>query len=326
MPPTSRPRSIAGPTIVKKSGRRSANRRMPRECDDDRCADRRRRTGRADACDRSGLARHRRDRGGDARPRRAAGAEMQSRRRPHHGNFPPARHRRKGPQCRIAGGLSARHQLSHLLHRAGADADQDSLPPRPLHRRPTARTATGRRRSRRIASTRSFSSRSCSSMRPRSRASASSTAPRSRTSWSRTTCADVALRDLDTGERAAGCSCRFLIGCDGARSIVRKAIGAELTGDAVIQRVQSTFIRAPGLIDRQQHERAWGTGVDQSAPLRHGLCDRRPRALAGAQLSEARRGPISKRSIATPASAPSSASVPISNTRSSRKRTGTAAA
>ena len=39
--------------------------------------------------------------------------------------------------------------------------------------------------------------------------------------------------------------CRFLIGCDGARSVVRKAIGAELAGDAVVQRVQSTYIRAP---------------------------------------------------------------------------------
>jgi 2-polyprenyl-6-methoxyphenol hydroxylase-like FAD-dependent oxidoreductase len=72
--------------------------------------------------------------------------------------------------------------------------------------------------------------------------------------------AAVALRDLDTGDISRA-SCRYLIGCDGARSIVRKAIGAELTGDAVVQRVQSTFIRAPGLIDRQRHERAWGTGV-----------------------------------------------------------------
>jgi 2-polyprenyl-6-methoxyphenol hydroxylase-like FAD-dependent oxidoreductase len=70
----------------------------------------------------------------------------------------------------------------------------------------------------------------------------------------------VALRDLDSGAVTRR-SCRYLIGCDGARSIVRKAIGAELTGDAVVQRVQSTFIRAPGLIDRQRHERAWGTGV-----------------------------------------------------------------
>ena len=55
--------------------------------------------------------------------------------------------------------------------------------------------------------------------------------------------------------------CRYVIGCDGARSIVRKAIGAQLRGDPIIQRVQSTYIRAPDLIGRQQHERAWGTGV-----------------------------------------------------------------
>ena len=55
-------------------------------------------------------------------------------------------------------------------------------------------------------------------------------------------------------------SCRYLIGCDGARSIVRKAIGAELTGDAVVQRVQSTYIRAPALLTLQRHESAWGTG------------------------------------------------------------------
>ena len=78
-----------------------------------------------------------------------------------------------------------------------------------------------------------------------------------------------ALRDLDSGKRAAACDCRFLIGCDGARSIVRKAIGAEFSGDAIIQRVQSTFIRAPGLIDRQQHERAWGTGAIN--PRRSGM-------------------------------------------------------
>lgn len=71
--------------------------------------------------------------------------------------------------------------------------------------------------------------------------------------------ADVALRDLDTGQ-VKRLSCRYLIGCDGARSIVRRAIGAELTGDAVVQRVQSTFIRAPALIGLQRHERAWGTG------------------------------------------------------------------
>jgi len=71
--------------------------------------------------------------------------------------------------------------------------------------------------------------------------------------------ASVALRDLETG-KARRLGCRYLIGCDGARSVVRKAIGAEFTGDTVVQRVQSTFIRAPDLIDRQGYERAWGTG------------------------------------------------------------------
>jgi 2-polyprenyl-6-methoxyphenol hydroxylase-like FAD-dependent oxidoreductase len=71
--------------------------------------------------------------------------------------------------------------------------------------------------------------------------------------------ATVSLRDLETGT-IRRVSCRYLIGCDGARSIVRKAIGAELSGDAIVQRVQSTYISAPDLIDLQQHERAWGTG------------------------------------------------------------------
>ena len=38
--------------------------------------------------------------------------------------------------------------------------------------------------------------------------------------------ASVSLRDLDSGT-AKRVDCRFLIGCDGARSVVRKAIGAE---------------------------------------------------------------------------------------------------
>ncbi|MGC1561968.1 MAG: FAD-dependent monooxygenase, partial [Bradyrhizobium sp.] len=74
------------------------------------------------------------------------------------------------------------------------------------------------------------------------------------------TCASATLRDLETGA-ARRVECRYLVGCDGARSAVRKAIGAELAGDAIVQRVQSTYIRASDLIHRQHHERAWGTGV-----------------------------------------------------------------
>jgi 2-polyprenyl-6-methoxyphenol hydroxylase-like FAD-dependent oxidoreductase len=82
------------------------------------------------------------------------------------------------------------------------------------------------------------------------------------------TCAEVSVRNLDSGE-ISRINCRFLVGCDGARSVVRKAIGAEFSGDAIIQRVQSTFIRAPGLIGRQQHESAWGTGAIN--PRRSGM-------------------------------------------------------
>jgi 2-polyprenyl-6-methoxyphenol hydroxylase-like FAD-dependent oxidoreductase len=81
-------------------------------------------------------------------------------------------------------------------------------------------------------------------------------------------CARVNLRDLDSGT-VRPLSCRYLVGCDGARSVVRKAIGAELSGDAIIQRVQSTYISAPGLIDLQQSERAWGTGAIN--PRRSGM-------------------------------------------------------
>lgn len=67
-------------------------------------------------------------------------------------------------------------------------------------------------------------------------------------------------RDLDSGETTR-IACSYLIGCDGARSMVRKAIGAELAGDAVIQRVQATFIRAPGLLALQTGERSWMTNA-----------------------------------------------------------------
>jgi hypothetical protein len=52
--------------------------------------------------------------------------------------------------------------------------------------------------------------------------------------------------DLD-GNTQRRIRCRYLVGCDGGSSSVRKQIGARLEGTAVIQRVQSTYIRAPGL-------------------------------------------------------------------------------
>lgn len=51
----------------------------------------------------------------------------------------------------------------------------------------------------------------------------------------------------------------YLVGCDGARSVVRNGIGARLEGDAEIQKVQSTYFRAPGLLDRIPGKPGWMT-------------------------------------------------------------------
>lgn len=40
---------------------------------------------------------------------------------------------------------------------------------------------------------------------------------------------------------------RFLVGCDGGRSTVRRIMGVQLQGDAVLGRTRSSLIRAPGL-------------------------------------------------------------------------------
>ena len=69
---------------------------------------------------------------------------------------------------------------------------------------------------------------------------------------------EAKARNLDTGTMLR-INARYLIGCDGGRSMVRSKIGAKLEGDAVIQRTQSTYIRAPELIRQQRHERAWAT-------------------------------------------------------------------
>lgn len=50
----------------------------------------------------------------------------------------------------------------------------------------------------------------------------------------------------------------YLIGCDGAKSSVRKCIGAKLHGDPVIQHVQSTAVFAPHLYDHAPGSPAWG--------------------------------------------------------------------
>jgi 2-polyprenyl-6-methoxyphenol hydroxylase-like FAD-dependent oxidoreductase len=65
-------------------------------------------------------------------------------------------------------------------------------------------------------------------------------------------------RRLDTGA-AITLVGAYLVGCDGGRSVVRRQLGVALTGDAVVQRVQSSYIRAPRLLERLSVEPAWAT-------------------------------------------------------------------
>jgi 2-polyprenyl-6-methoxyphenol hydroxylase-like FAD-dependent oxidoreductase len=63
---------------------------------------------------------------------------------------------------------------------------------------------------------------------------------------------------LDTDEELQ-VRCDYLIGCDGGKSNVRKKIGAKLSGTDVVGRVQSTFFRAPDLLQRAKNRPAWAT-------------------------------------------------------------------
>lgn len=66
----------------------------------------------------------------------------------------------------------------------------------------------------------------------------------------------VEFEDRRLGHHTA--RARYLVGCDGGSSSVRKRIAARLEGTPVVQRVQSTLIRCPGLLGCMPGERAWG--------------------------------------------------------------------
>lgn len=66
----------------------------------------------------------------------------------------------------------------------------------------------------------------------------------------------VSLEDLDS-QQVRSLRVRYLVGCDGGGSMVRKKMGAQLQGTDVIQRVQSTHIRAPQLASLLPGKRAW---------------------------------------------------------------------
>jgi 2-polyprenyl-6-methoxyphenol hydroxylase-like FAD-dependent oxidoreductase len=63
-------------------------------------------------------------------------------------------------------------------------------------------------------------------------------------------------RNLDTGARVTMRS-RYLVGCDGGRSVVRHGIGATFAGVAAVQHVQSTYFRASKLKGLLPGEPAW---------------------------------------------------------------------
>ncbi len=66
----------------------------------------------------------------------------------------------------------------------------------------------------------------------------------------------VTLLDLDTQDSRT-LRVRYVAGCDGGSSSIRKKIGAKLEGTEVIQRVQSTYIRAPELASLLPGKPAW---------------------------------------------------------------------
>ncbi len=66
------------------------------------------------------------------------------------------------------------------------------------------------------------------------------------------------IQNLDQPDsEALTLTAAYMVGCDGGRSMVRKGMGAKLVGDEVVQRVQSTCIRAPHLIEHMKAPPAW---------------------------------------------------------------------
>src|SRR5262249_42496709 len=73
--------------------------------------------------------------------------------------------------------------------------------------------------------------------------------------------------DLNSGHPLALLA-RYLVGCDGAHSDVRRKIGVKLSGDATVIQVQSTYILAADLLGMMP-SRAWA--IDCLNPRAWGL-------------------------------------------------------
>jgi FAD binding domain len=76
------------------------------------------------------------------------------------------------------------------------------------------------------------------------------------------------VQDLDDDENPRPINARYLVGCDGAHSLVRHLIGAKMSGDAAVLQAQTTYIRAPELLDMMPGA-AWA--IDCIKPSSRGL-------------------------------------------------------
>jgi FAD binding domain len=81
-------------------------------------------------------------------------------------------------------------------------------------------------------------------------------ATKSQSTKHRQVSASRCAHNLDNDEPRS-IACHYLVGCDGGRSMVRKAIGAKFSGTTEIERVQSTCIRSPGLMTLLRGKPAW---------------------------------------------------------------------
>ena len=180
-----------------------------------------------------------------------------------------------------------------------------------------ATTAGGRPRNGRIASTSFFSSRYCSHTPPRIRASAILNRTQFEALTQDADGVTATAHDLDSGETITIRS-RYLAGCDGGRSAVRRGMGSKLRrhrGGAA--RAIDLLPRADASMSLLPGEPAWMYLAFN--PRRCGTMmtiDGEER-LADPQLPSTTASRNTIPSIATGRSATSSASVPISNTRSS---------
>lgn len=76
----------------------------------------------------------------------------------------------------------------------------------------------------------------------------------------RGTAVEVILRHPGTGEQRR-LRARFVVGCDGARSAVRKSIGVKFHGDDNLSRTRSVYLRSRALKEQLSRTPAWMTWI-----------------------------------------------------------------